>query len=84
MSQFAFLQSEWAAVFDSAVRAEAAVRANLRSAQMEEFRQVLPALSRSQIQVLLRELRGEGSIHSVGVTKAARWYPGVGRQELQP
>ena len=73
MSQLAFLQSEWAAVFDSAVRAEAAVHADPRSAQMEEFRQVL-----------LRELRGEGSIHSVGVTKAARWYPEVGRQELQP
>jgi ATP-dependent DNA helicase RecG len=53
-------------------------------AQMEEFRQVLPALSRSQIQVLLRELRREGSIHSVGLTKAARWYPGAGREELQP
>ena len=53
-------------------------------AQMEEFRQVLPALSRSQIQVLLRELRREQSIHSVGVTKAARWYPGAGPGELQP
>jgi len=53
-------------------------------AQMEEFRQVLPALSRSQIQVLLRELRREESIHSVGVTKAARWYPGAGPGELQP
>ena len=53
-------------------------------AQMEEFRQVLPALSRSQIQVLLRELRAEGLIHSVGMTKAARWYPGAGREELQP
>lgn len=53
-------------------------------AQMEEFRQVLPALSRSQIQVLLRELRKEGAIHSVGLTKAARWYPGAGPGELQP
>ena len=53
-------------------------------AQMEEFREVLPALLRSQIQVLLRELRKEGSIHSIGVTKAARWYPGAGREELQP
>jgi ATP-dependent DNA helicase RecG len=61
------------------------IRDNTASgAQMEEFRQVLPALSRSQIQVLLRELRREGSIHSVGLTKAARWYPGVGREELQP
>jgi ATP-dependent DNA helicase RecG len=45
-------------------------------AQMEEFRQVLPALNRSQIQVLLRELRKEGSIHSVGATRAARWFWG--------
>jgi ATP-dependent DNA helicase RecG len=48
-------------------------------AQLKEFRQVLPALSRSQIQVLLRELRGEGSIHKVGVTNAAHWYPGADR-----
>jgi ATP-dependent DNA helicase RecG len=61
------------------------IRDNVASgAQMEEFRQVLPALSRSQIQVLLRELRKEGAIHSVGVTKAARWYPGAGHEELQP
>jgi len=53
-------------------------------AQMEEFRQVLPALSRSQIQVLLRELRKEGAIHNVGLTKAARWYPGARRGDLQP
>ena len=44
--------------------------------QMEEFRQVLPALARSQIQVLLRELRKEHSIHSIGLTKGARWFPG--------
>lgn len=44
-------------------------------AKMEEFRQVLPALGRSQIQVLLRELRKEGMIRSVGTTRAARWFP---------
>ncbi len=55
------------------------IRDNATSgAQMEEFRQVLPALSRSQIQVLLRELRAQGLIHSVGKTKAARWFPGDG------
>lgn len=47
-------------------------------AKMDEFRQVLPALGRSQIQVLLRELRKERLIHSVGATKAARWLPGAG------
>lgn len=56
------------------------IRDNAASgAQMEEFRQVLPALSRSQIQVLLRELRREGSIHKVGATRAARWLPGADR-----
>ena len=45
-------------------------------ARMEEFRQVLPALGRSQIQVLLRELREEQAVHSVGVTRVAHWFPG--------
>ncbi len=44
--------------------------------KMEEFRQVLPALRRSQIQVLLRELAGAGLVHVRGTTRAARWYPG--------
>ena len=34
------------------------------------------ALRRSQIQVLLRELRKEQAVHSVGLTKGARWFPG--------
>ena len=45
-------------------------------ARMEELRQVLPALARSQIQVLLRELVRKEVIHVQGATKAARWYPG--------
>jgi len=45
-------------------------------ATMQEFRQVLPALSRSQIQVLLRELVRQDTIHAHGATRAARWYPG--------
>ncbi len=45
-------------------------------ARMEEFLQVLPALGRSQIQVLLRELRREQAIHKIGATRAARWLPG--------
>ena len=45
-------------------------------ARMEEFKQVLPSLGRSQIQVLLRELAKEGKAHKIGVTKGARWYPG--------
>ena len=46
-------------------------------ARMEELMQVLPALPRSQIQVLLRELRADGKVHMVGATRAARWYPGA-------
>ncbi len=50
---------------------------DLVGSKMEEFRQVLPSLSRSQIQVLLRELVKEGKIHSHGVTQGARWYLGT-------
>ena len=45
-------------------------------ARLEEMRQILPFLDRGSIQVLLRELRDEGSIHSKGTTRAAKWYPG--------
>jgi ATP-dependent DNA helicase RecG len=44
--------------------------------KMEELRQVLPALSRNQIQVLLREMGRQGSVHVHGATRAGRWYPG--------
>ncbi|MBI5634979.1 MAG: putative DNA binding domain-containing protein [Nitrospirae bacterium] len=44
--------------------------------KMDEFRQVLPSHSRSQIQVLLRELVKEDKIHSHGVTQAGRWFTG--------
>ena len=45
-------------------------------AQMEELRQVLPAQTRNQIQVLLRELRKDQVVHSSGRTNGARWFPG--------
>ena len=43
--------------------------------RMNEFYQVLPGFVRSQIQVLLRELKAEGRIHVRGMTSAARWFP---------
>lgn len=43
--------------------------------RMEEFYQVLPGHTRSQIQVLLRELRAEKKIEPQGMSKAARWFP---------
>jgi ATP-dependent DNA helicase RecG len=47
-----------------------------RGCQLAELEQVLPALSRYQVQALLRVLQAEGQIHHVGQTSAARWYPG--------
>ena len=46
-----------------------------QSSPDSSLQMVPPALLRIQIQVLLRELRAEGLIHSVGKRKAARWYP---------
>jgi ATP-dependent DNA helicase RecG len=40
--------------------------------------QVLPALSRSQLQALLHELRGEGRIRVAGTRRWARWHVGPG------
>ncbi len=43
--------------------------------QLPELLQVLPALSRHQVQRLLRELKENGKIVIRDRTKAARWYP---------
>ena len=43
--------------------------------KFDDFFQVLPGFSRSQLQVLLRELKQENRINVVGKTKAARWFP---------
>ncbi len=43
-------------------------------APLKEFLQVLPDKNRSQIQVLLRELRRDGYIYCEGKTSAAKWY----------
>ena len=53
-------------------------------ATMDEFRQVLPSLGRSEIQVLLRELSAAGLLHARGRTRAARWHPGARSADLQP
>lgn len=36
----------------------------------------VPGHKRSQIQILLRELRDEDQIHVVGRTRGAKWFPG--------
>lgn len=40
---------------------------------LEELVQVLPALQKTSVQRLLRELKAEGKVAPVGRTKAARW-----------
>jgi len=41
-----------------------------------ELQEVLPALSRAQVQTLLREMKRDGIVHPVGQTRAGRWFPG--------
>ena len=47
--------------------------------RLQELMQVLPALSRNQVQKLLAELKREQRIHLMGRTSAARWFSGAGR-----
>ncbi|MBE3120496.1 MAG: transcriptional regulator, partial [Candidatus Atribacteria bacterium] len=49
-----------------------------------ELQQVLPNLTRDQVQTLLRELKRVGQIEVQGTTKAARWFPaGLKRNPTQ-
>ncbi|MDX9907260.1 MAG: hypothetical protein RBS55_11780 [Bacteroidales bacterium] len=43
--------------------------------RLKELMQVLPALSTDQIKKLVAELKKEGRIYKIGVTRAALWYP---------
>jgi len=45
-------------------------------ARLSDLMQVLPALSRGQVQWLLRALKAEGKAHPMGPTRAAKWFPG--------
>lgn len=40
-----------------------------------ELQEVLPGLSRNQVQTLLRELKREGRIRVDGATNGGRWFP---------
>lgn len=48
--------------------------------RLRDLMDVLPSLTRSQVQVLLRTLKKEGRAHSVGPTRSALWYPGEGSE----
>ncbi len=56
----------------------------VEGSQLRELAQVLPALTKRQVQGLLQELRAEGRAHSVGRTNAARWYPGQNPKAIAP
>lgn len=43
--------------------------------RLAELLQVLPGLSKNQVQSLLRELKAHGRARVKGTTRAARWYP---------
>ncbi|MBN1942287.1 MAG: putative DNA binding domain-containing protein [Phycisphaerae bacterium] len=43
--------------------------------RLKELCQVLPALSRPQVQTLLQELKSDGKIVTVGKTRNSLWYP---------
>jgi ATP-dependent DNA helicase RecG len=45
--------------------------------RLKELMQVLPALSRSQVQSLIRELKAEEEIYKMGKTRGALWYPNL-------
>jgi len=43
--------------------------------RLDELLQVLPALTHNQVQTLMREMKSEGTVHVVGKTRGALWYP---------
>ena len=45
--------------------------------RLQELMQVLPSLSRKQVQSLLKSLKKEGRVRMVGLTNGSRWYPGA-------
>jgi ATP-dependent DNA helicase RecG len=47
-------------------------------ASIKELEQVLPALTRRQVLLLLQELRTEKKIHPEGERRGARWHPSSG------
>ncbi len=52
------------------------IEENPEGSKLEELCQVLPALSVTQVQSLVRTLQRRGNAHSEGRTNQGRWYPG--------
>ncbi len=52
------------------------IRENAKTgSRLDELLQVLPSLSRYQVQSLVRQLQGDGKIRVEGVTRAGKWFP---------
>lgn len=49
----------------------------IEGSRLEELLQVLPSCSSDYVKKLLQNLKSEGRIYKVGVTKGSRWYPGA-------
>ncbi|MEX0829894.1 MAG: ATP-binding protein [Nitrospirales bacterium] len=52
--------------------------------RLQDLMQVLPQLTRDQVQKLLGQLKKEGRIHFKGKAIAVRWYPGSSHPEVAP
>ena len=48
---------------------------------LRELLEVLPALTHSQVRMLLREMRHDGHIHLEGRARTARWLPGPAQED---
>lgn len=51
----------------------------LDGSPLQDLLQVLPSLSRNQVQTLLKELKAAGKVHSVGRTRGGKWFSGPGQ-----
>ena len=52
--------------------------------RLQDLLQVLPQLTRDQVQKLLRELKTAGKVSVTGKTKSSRWFPGTGLATIAP
>jgi hypothetical protein len=43
--------------------------------RLQELMQVLPMLSKDQVQKLVKELKIQSAIYNKGTTRSALWYP---------
>ena len=52
-----------------------------KGSKLEELREVLPALTATHVQSLLRTLKKRGKTFSAGTTRAGRWFPNPGPKQ---